>query len=53
MEWVQQVYFEKELIADIVTIEGNASDESDMSNKGNFSLIHITTVANGKGTVDR
>ena len=52
MERVQHVYLEKELIADIVAIERNASDESDMSNKGNLSLEHVTAVANGKGAVD-
>ena len=52
MEWVQHIYFEKEFIADIVAIERNASDESDMSYKGNFSLVHVTAVANGKSTVD-
>lgn len=52
MKWVQHVYLEEELIADVVAIERNTSDESDMSNKGSFSLVHVTAVANGKGTVD-
>ncbi len=52
MKWVQHVDFEKEFVANIITIEGYTFDESDVSNEGDFSFEHIPAVADRKGTVN-
>lgn len=52
MEWVQHINLEKEFIANIITIEGNTFDKSDVCNEGNFTLVRIAAVADCKGTVD-
>ena len=52
MEWIQQVNFEKEIVADMIAVERNALDEGDMSNEGNLSLVHVAAVANREGMVD-
>ena len=52
MEWVQHVNFEKELVADTITVEGDTLDKSDVPNEGGFALVHVAAVANCKSVVD-
>ncbi len=52
VEWVQHVNFEEELVADVIAIERDTLDKSDMPNEGAFSLVHIAAVADCKSMVD-
>ena len=52
VEWVQQIDFEEKLVADVITVEGNTLDETDVPDEGWFSLVHIAAVADCKGMVD-
>ena len=52
VERVQHVYFEKELVADFITVEGDALDKSDVSDKRDSSFVHVAAVADCKGMVD-
>ena len=52
VEWIQHVDFEKIPIADIIAVEGDTLDESDVSNEDNFFLVHIAAIADCKGMVD-
>lgn len=52
MEWVQHVYFQEELITDVITIEGDTLDKTDVPNEGDFSLEYIAAVADCKGMLD-
>ena len=52
MEWVQHVYFKEELVTDVITVEGDTFDKTDVPDKGDLSLVHIAAVADCKGMVD-
>lgn len=49
---VQHIDFEKEFVADVITVEGDTLDQGDVSNEGDFSLVHIAAVADCESMVD-
>lgn len=50
---IQQIDFEKDLVADIVTIEWHTFDQGDMSNIDGLSIIGVSAICSGKRVVNR
>lgn len=52
MQWIEHVDLEKEFVAHIVPIEGDALDHRDVGNKYGFFMLDVPAVADCKRIVD-
>ena len=52
MQRIEEVYFEEESIANMITVERNALGQCYMSHKRRFAASSSLTVADSKGMVD-
>ena len=50
---IEHVDFEEEFVPNVKAVEGNAFDERDVCHELRLSIVHIATIADGKGMVDR